>query len=109
MPPDVLKEKRLIAEAVESAVENMKGVSLIQAAAPRELYPLGPGVPGVGVLGPDTEGRYEVTTRIAIARIKIPKAADALRAGIWGELRARRLDDRVKSVDISVEDLMVAI
>ncbi|HZD60505.1 MAG TPA: hypothetical protein VE439_08660 [Anaerolineae bacterium] len=109
VPPDILNEKKSIALAVEFVVDRVKGVSLIQANVVGASYPLTLGVPGVAVFGPDREGRFEADVHIAVAGMKIPEATDTLRSELWKEFRNRGIADRVKNVDIYVEDLMMAV
>lgn len=109
MPPNILREKKLIAKAVEYVVDKMKGVSLVRTLATGISYPYSLDVPGVGVFGPDGEGHYTVSVSISVAAMRIPEAADKLRSEIWNEFQARGLADRIESIDISVEDLMMAV
>ncbi|MBE0448088.1 MAG: hypothetical protein IBX64_08330 [Actinobacteria bacterium] len=107
--PDILKEKKLIAMAVEPVVDRAKGVSLMQVRTVGDSYPYGLDVPGISVLGPDREGRFRVDVHISVARVKIPEVADRLRSEIWREFQERNIADRIKNVDIYVEDLMMTV
>ncbi|MHB8842529.1 MAG: hypothetical protein ACYC56_12220 [Candidatus Aquicultor sp.] len=113
MSPNILEDKKQIALAVKAAVDTMKGVSLTRARAVGESYPYSPDVPGVWVRGPDREGRYSVDVymAVALAGSTIPEMADMLRAEIWKQLREPGINmaDRVTSVDIYVEDLVLAV
>ncbi len=109
MSPDILTEKKQIALAVEYAVDRTKGVSLVQKRLFGASYPYSPDVPGVWVHGPDENHRYAIEISIAVAGMKIHEAADRLRTEVYRELHTRDYGDRVKSVDIRVEDLMMAV
>lgn len=110
--PNILQDKKLIAMAVEFAVDKVKGVSLTRARAVGESYPYSPDVPGVWVRGPDGGGRYsvDVYVTLALAGSTIPEMANIFRSQIWNELREPGINiaDRVTSVDIYVEDLVQA-
>ncbi|PIW21274.1 MAG: hypothetical protein COW32_10700 [Candidatus Aquicultor secundus] len=110
---NIFQDKKLIALAVESAVDKMKGVLLTRVRAVGESYPYSPDVPGVWVHGPDREGRYTVDIYVALAvsGTTIPEMANRLRAEIWEQLHKEGIDmaDRVTSVDIYVEDLVLAV
>jgi len=109
VPPDVLKEKKLIALAVEFVAEKTRGVSLMHVNTVGASYPYSPDVPGVSVFGPDRDGRFTVNVHIAVAATRIPEVADRLRSEIWKEFKERDMADRIKSIDIYVEDLMMAV
>lgn len=118
MSPDIFSDRKLISRAVELAVEKTKGVSLTKIRTVGDSYPYRPDVPGVWVRGPDREGRYAVDVHVvlAVAGITIPEMADKLRAKIWEQLRGEQLHeqginmaDRVTSIDIYVEDLVIAV
>lgn len=109
MSLSTITQKKEIALAVETAVRKSKDVALAQTSKVGVSYPYAPDVPGVWVFGPDAEGRFVITVGIMVARVPIHAAADRLRVAILDELRVSGMADRIKSIDISVEDLMMAV
>jgi hypothetical protein len=105
----MLEQKKEIAHSVATAVSRMKGVSPVSSVPVGDSFPIKLDVPGVWVFGPDYDRRYTVTVSIAVTKTHIPTVADRLRSEIWKELRDKHLDGLVKSVDISVEDLILAV
>jgi len=109
VPLDILDEKRRIALAIRSAVGKVKGVSLVQRPMVGASYPYNLDVPGVWVHGPDAKGRYGVIVSIIVSGMRISEAANKLRSEIWGELDRRGYAGHVTSIDIRVEDLIMAV
>jgi hypothetical protein len=109
VPPNILQEKRAVAEMVERAVGKTSDILLFDKAMVGKSYPFKQDVPGVWVSGPDTAGYYVIAASVVMLGLKnIPGAINDLRSMVWDELTACNLAERVRSIDVTVEDLLTA-